>query len=276
MTLKLGLIGKPIRHSLSPVIHTAAFRQLGLDATYELWEVAPEELETTVRRLREPGFLGANVTIPYKETVLRLVDGSSATVVRVGAANTLYRDKDRLLAENTDVHGIAVTLERYLGLGYLESALVLGAGGAAKAAVHVLIDRGCRRLCVVNRNVERAREILERFGASPPCTVVAWGSWAEVAAQGRFDLLINATPLGREGDMPIPETLLDRVGAVFDMAYTDTPLVRVAVAVGLKAVNGVPMLVYQAARSFELWFQRSAPLEAMMEAIHQAVHGASS
>ncbi len=272
MTLRVGLIGNPIGHSLSPAFHNAAIAHLGLDAHYELWEVTAHELLTTVQRLRsDPLCLGANVTIPYKEACMSMVDVLTPQAQRVGALNTLFKEDGVLVGDNTDLYGIEVTLRDYLGLHGLDSAVVLGAGGAAKAVVDVLAGFGCRLLYIINRSLERAQALARRLGPKVQATAHPWHALPEILARGGIGLLVNATPLGRSGERVVPPHLLAGVGAVFDLVYFDTPLVSDARMHRVPCVNGLPMLVHQGAKSFELWFHTRAPVGVMMEAARKAV-----
>jgi shikimate dehydrogenase len=269
---KVGLIGNPIRHSLSPIFQNAAIRHFGLRAEYQLWEISPDQLVPTVQRLRaEPTYLGANVTTPYKEACLGLVDRLTPDAQRVGALNTLYKDAELLIGDNTDIYGAHVALTNHLGLEKVTVALILGAGGAARAVIDVLIGMGCQRLHLVNRNLERAKAIAEWVRRRTDVVLHTWDQLQDLLKQNRLDLLVNATPLGRLGENLIDSDLLRNTGAVFDLVYCDTPLVISARVSGVAAINGLPMLVHQGAKSFELWFGRPAPVDVMMDAASKAI-----
>lgn len=244
MTALVTLIGHGIGYSASPAMHDAAFATLGLDARYELRDVPGDALPATVEELRAPDSLGANVTKPHKLTVCMLVDELAPEARRLGAANTIARAGDRLVAHNTDLAALASELP----VRRPARAVVLGAGGASRAAVAALEDAGCTSLRVLDR-----------------------GSWAMMAeALATADLVINATPLGTESDeSPIPEHLLRRDLAVLDLVYRPSPtrLVRAARAAGAEARGGAGMLLRQASASFELWTGRPAPVAAMRDAL---------
>jgi shikimate dehydrogenase len=238
------LLGHGIGYSASPTMHNAAFAALGLDARYELADVRPDELTDAVEALRGSRRLGANVTQPHKVAVCDLLDDLSPDVKRLGAANTIVRDGDRLVAHNTDLPALAAELG---GLGSLGRAVVLGTGGASRAAQAALADAGC-----VVTLVDRAR----------------WKELPSLLADA--DLLVNATPVGTGSDeSPVPAHLLRPDLAVLDLVYRPTPtrLVRDARAAGATAQGGASMLLTQAVLSFQLWTGRHAPAAAMADAL---------
>lgn len=243
MTDLVVLLGHRVGYSASPAMHDAAFAALGMDARYELRDVTAGALARAVDELRGPGRLGANVTKPHKLAVCDLVDDRAPEVRRLGAANTIVRNDDRLLAHNTDLTALAAELPVRP-----DRAVVLGAGGASRAAVAALRDVGCRAVTVLDRG--------------------SWSSMEEVLASA--DLVINATPIGTDADVsPIPPELLRADLAVLDLVYRPSPtrLVREARAVGAGARGGAGMLLRQAVASFALWTGRGAPVEAMREAL---------
>ena len=238
------LLGQHIGYSASPAIHDAAFAALGMDARYELADVAPEGLTGAVDALRGAGRIGANVTQPHKLAVCELVDELAPEVERLGAANTIVRHGSRLAAHNTDLPGLAAELA---DLGGFRTAAVLGAGGASRAAQAALTDAGVT-VQVVNR--------------------AAWATLPGVLAE--VDLVVNATPIGTGADeSPVPASLLRPDLAVLDLVYRPSPtrLVREARAAGAAARDGGGVLLRQAAASFELWTGRGAPVEAMRTAL---------
>ena len=243
MTALVTLIGHGIGYSASPAMHDAAFAALGLDARYELRDVDGETLPATVEELRTPHRLGANVTTPHKLTVCDLVDELAPEARRLGAANTIARTGDRLVAHNTDLAALASELP-----SLPQRAVVLGAGGASRAAVAALEDVGCASVRVLDRR-----------------------SWATMGdALETADLVVNATPVGTESDeSPIPAHLLRPGLAVLDLVYRPSPtrLVREARAAGAEARGGAGMLLRQASASFELWTGRPAPVAAMRDAL---------
>ena len=244
MTDLVVLLGHHIGYSASPAMHDAAFAALGMDARYELADVAPDRLADAVAALRAPGRLGANVTQPHKLAVCDLVDEVAPEVRRLGAANTLVRRGDRLAAHNTDLPAVA---EELGGLGAVRRAVVLGNGGASRAVQAALADAGAE-VAVVDR---------PRWTELPSLLATA-------------DLLVNATPVGTESDeTPVDPDLLRPDLAVLDLVYRPTPtrLVRDAREHGAKAQGGAGMLLSQAVLSFELWTGNRAPAAVMAEAL---------
>ena len=268
------LLAHPAGHSLSPVMHDAAFAALGLDGRYEAWDVRPAALPAALERLRASSTLfGANVSVPHKLAVLPLLDEVSAEADRLGAVNTIVRHDRRLLGHNTDAAGLAAALrelERPLDPG---RAVVLGAGGAARAAVAVFVDAGCSVL-VHNRNADRAAALVRAWrGAGDVAEVDAAHLPAAVA---RADWLVNATSVGMAGGAagsPLPAGVLPERGAVVDLVYgpTPTPLVVAARAAGLATQDGRAMLVHQGAAAFTAWTGHQAPLSVMRTALEQAL-----
>lgn len=245
MTDRVVLLGHHIGYSASPAMHNAAFATLGIDARYELCDVASTALTGAVAALRAPDSLGANVTQPHKLAVLDLVDEVAPEVERLGAANTIVRRDGRLVAHNTDLPALAGELG---GLALLRRrAVVLGAGGASRA-VQAALDAVGAEIVVVDR-----------------------ASWPELPTLlADAALLVNATPIGTESDdMPIDAGLLRPDLAVLDLVYRPSPtrLVREAHAAGAIAQGGASMLLTQAVLSFELWTGRQAPVSAMADAL---------
>jgi shikimate dehydrogenase len=286
MPFVVGLIGHPVAHSRSPAIQQAAFDAVGIPACYELWDTPPEELAARVAALREPGVLGANVTIPYKRDVLPLLDTVTANAQRIGAVNTIVREKRRagirLVGHNTDVAGLREALRELDAWRNGRRMLVLGAGGAARAAVAVAVAglEGAN-VRVAVRNVAAGGEMLEAFGRlrailgddREPVVSLA-DEEALAAALRETDLLINATPVGMDDPDATPLALkllrqLPSGACVFDIVYapSETALVRTARELGLRASGGLPMLLHQGAAAFALWTGRPAPLDAMRAAL---------
>jgi len=251
------VVGHPVAHSRSPLIHGHWLATHGLAGSYERQDVRPEDFEAFIRGFRHRGFVGGNVTIPHKEAALRVADEITARGQRVGAVNTLWHEDGRLVGDNTDGFGFLAHLDAVLGGGWSEaarSALVLGAGGAARAIVAGLIDRGVERVLVANRSLERA----EHLEALAPGRVRAV-PWSALDAHTRdVELLVNTTSLGMAGEPPLELDLsgLPDAAAVADIVYVplETPLLASARARGLRAVDGLGMLLHQAAPGFARWF----------------------
>jgi shikimate dehydrogenase len=264
------LIGWPAAHSRSPLIHHYWLRTLGISGGYSIEAVPPEEFAGFIAALPRRGFVGANVTIPHKEHALQLAE-PDARARAVGAANTLWFEGDRLRATNTDVEGFLANLDAAApGWERAGEALVLGAGGAARAVVFGLRERGLARIHIVNRTPERAEALARQFGA-----VVAPAVWdALPALLPRVGLVVNTTSLGMHGqpDLPLDVALLAPGAVVNDLVYVplQTPLLAAARARGLATADGLGMLLHQAVRGFELWFGRRPQVTAELRALVEA------
>jgi shikimate dehydrogenase len=267
--LRLGVIGDPVEHSISPAMHQPALTAMDIPATYERWHTTLEDLPARIESLRAADVLGANVTVPHKEHVLSLVDEVSKLARRAGAVNTISNRNGRLFGDNTDIYGLGRSLRLHGDRLAGQRAVVLGAGGAARAVVLALEDAGVARIAVLNRSVERAKRLRDELDPAP---VVAIASDTPEAADelGRADLVINATALGwKRGEIPLTVEQIAVLAAntlVVDITYRDTDLLEYARKRGLRTVDGLEMLVYQGARSLEIWTGRQPPVETMMRA----------
>jgi shikimate dehydrogenase len=249
------VIGWPVEHSRSPLIHDYWIRQFGLQAAYRLEAVPPERFADFIAHLADHGYVGANVTVPHKEAALAL-SAPDALASAVGAANTVWLDAGVLRSTNTDVEGFIASLDAGVPgwAGEVESAVVLGAGGAARAVVSGLLERGVPRIHVVNRSLERATAMGRRFGER-----VVPSRWDDrndlVPAAG---LLVNTTTLGMVGQPPLEVDLAPLAAAaiVADIVYAPlvTPLLAAARARKLRTVDGLGMLLHQAAGAFVRFF----------------------
>jgi shikimate dehydrogenase len=271
-TLKaVCVVGWPVEHSRSPLIHNYWIKQFGLDAEYRREAVPPERFAQFISQLAQNGYVGANVTVPHKEEALRLSDPDRRARA-VGAANTLWLEGRSLRSTNTDGEGFLRNLDA-AAPGWdrgLDTAVVLGAGGAARSIVFALIERGIARIVVANRNHDRAVELRDQFGER-----VDPRRWEEMSALlASAGLLVNATSLGMVGHPPL-ELDLNRMGAssvIADIVYAplETPLLAAARQRGLRAVDGLGMLLHQAVGGFERWFgvrpEVTAELRALVEA----------
>jgi shikimate dehydrogenase len=258
---RLGVLGWPVAHSRSPAIQGAALRAVGLSRwRYQLLPVPPELFSETARALPSAGFRGANVTIPHKQAALRLADRASASARAIGASNTLtFDDSGAIDAENTDAPALIEALP-FSPAG--RTALVLGAGGSARAAVWALLDAGAREVRVWNRNPPRARRLCAELGGTP------------VQVAGPADVLVNCTSVGLDQaevtlqQLPIEPDQLGRFGCIVDLVYREggTPLARAASALSIPVVDGLELLVGQGALSFERFTGRPAPIGVMRAA----------
>ena len=264
------LIGWPAAHSRSPLIHHYWLRTLGIEGGYVIEAVPPDEFGDFVFRLSLRGFVGANVTIPHKERALALSKPDDRARA-VGAANTLWYDNGELCSTNTDVEGFINNLDACApGWDRAEDALVLGAGGSSRAVVFGLVERGIKRVHLVNRTMERAGALADQFGAS--VVPVTWDAIGGLLP--RAGLLVNTTSLGMHGQpaLELDVGLLPPNAVVTDLVYVplETPLLAAARARGLQTADGLGMLLHQAVRGFELWFgprpEVTPELRALVEA----------
>ena len=264
------LIGWPAAHSRSPLIHHYWLRTLGIEGGYNIEAVPPEGFAEFVLHLSAHGFVGANVTLPHKERALAL-SAPDARARAVGAANTLWYEAGELRSTNTDVEGFINNLDAAApGWDGAGQALVLGAGGASRAVVFGLIERGFKRVHLANRTIDRARALADQFGES--VHPVAWDAIGDLLPQAA--LLVNTTSLGMHGqpELAIDVSRLPPQAVVADLVYVplETALLAAARARGLRAADGLGMLLHQAVRGFELWFgqrpQVTPELRALVEA----------
>ena len=274
-TRLVGIIGDPVRHSLSPAMHNAAFASLGINMAYVPLRVSAERLSAAVATLPALGFRGANVTVPHKTAVVSLLDELRDDAVLIQAVNTIVIEGDRLVGHNTDVEGFRRALHE-ADAQPLEGAgvLLVGAGGAARAAALAVARQGLAELVVANRGwaaADRLVSLLRDLVPGLPCRALAL---AELGAADvrRARLIVNATTLGMQGESKVPGVLVDNVGVdqvVYDMVYGARPtgLVSAARARGARTVDGLAMLIWQAAVAFELWTGAEAPVDVMKRAV---------
>ncbi len=279
-----GIFGDPIGHTLSPVMQNAAFEALGLDLVYLAFHVTPPELDRAVESIRVLKMAGVNVTIPHKESIIKLLDEVDEEAQEIGAVNTVVNREGRLKGYNTDSKGYLMSLKRDTGFSPAgKSAVVLGAGGASRAVSLGLLKNGARRLVIVNRTLERASSLAKEFkgrfeGVDIEAVELvgdAVGPYLEDA-----DLLVNTTSMGMEGGPALTEELVPlkrlKSGAIVsDIVYRplDTDLIRRAQKEGFMVHKGLGMLVCQGALSFELWTGRKAPVEVMEKACMEELAG---
>ncbi|MFD9901424.1 shikimate dehydrogenase [Mesorhizobium sp. NPDC059025] len=254
---KAFVIGHPIAHSRSPKIHGHWLKTYGIAGSYEAIDVMPGDLPAFLSAFGENGFNGGNVTIPHKEAVFAVVKRRDAAAEQIGAINTLWTEDGELRGGNTDAHGFAANLDEYApGWAGNGPAVVLGAGGAARAIIHALKERGVSDIRIVNRTKARAMELRDQFGAG----VSAHGSEATDELNADAGLLINTTALGMHGNegLPADPAGLPAHAIVTDIVYVplETPLLAAARRRGLKTVDGLGMLLHQAVPGFERWFGR--------------------
>ena len=248
-------MGHPVAHSRSPLIHGYWLRTLGIRGAYELKDVTPEAFPEFITHLAAHGYVGGNVTVPHKEAAFRLVDERDEPSEAVGAVNTVWLRDGTLMGGNSDVHGFVAHLDDCVpGWDATGSrAVILGAGGAARAAAYALVTRGLTVL-VANRTVERARELAAHFG--PRVRGHGYGALPRLLPEA--DLLVNCTSLGMQGKPPLDVDIGPlRTGAVvYDVVYAplETGLLAAARARGHRVVDGLGMLLHQAGFGFQKWF----------------------
>lgn len=283
---RVGLIGHPVAHSLSPAVQNAAFAHHECEERYELWDTEPSGLETRVRELRSDGFLGANVTVPYKQAVMEYIDRLDPLAAQTGAVNTIVNEGGRLAGHNTDVTGFAQALSAAGFSTKGKRAAVLGAGGAARAVGLMLVREGAASIDLCDLDVGRAQALAEHLrslsegGSVIRAHALSDAAFREAVAGCR--LLVNCTPVGTrhsefEGQSPLDAEAIPPGAFVFDLVYNPplTPLMAAAQARGAQAVGGLSMLVYQAASSFKLWTGLDAPVDVMLSAAQRALEGAN-
>ena len=280
MTRQMLLLGYPVAHAISPAFQQAALDYYSIDARYSVRETPPERLEMEVAALRAEEYLGANLTIPHKERVRPFLDEIDPWADKLGAVNTILKDGRKLVGHNTDAYAFLRSLKERANFEPGEkSVLLLGAGGAARAAAFGLAREGIASLTIANRTVTRAEALAQAVGVSMP-SVVAISTERDALAEAAddADLIVNATPMGMshggaEGQSPLDADLIPPNILVYDMVYSppDTPLLLGARRAGARTLGGLWMLIYQGAAAFKLWTGMEAPVEAMYEAGERAL-----
>ncbi len=275
----VGLIGWPVEHSVSPAMHNAAFDALGLNWRYTLLPTPPGRVKAALTDLKAQGYRGANVTVPHKQVVMPHLDEITGAARDISAVNTIVVQEDQLIGHNTDGDGFLAALREAGFAPAGRRALVLGAGGAARAVVYALAQAGCT-VAIHNRTVRRAAQLahhMQDVGVHAPVTWVPTTATLADLDLAPFDLLVNATPVGmwpHTDASPWPETLpLPSHWTVFDLVYNpaETRLLAQAHAAGATAVGGLGMLVHQGALAFARWTGHSPPVAVMWAACQQAL-----
>ena len=285
----LHVLGKPVSHSRSPIFHNAALRAAGLPEVYSALEVSPEELADVAARVRSERVLGANITLPYKELAASLADRVTPAVEATGVANTWWSEGGVLWADNTDIHGLQMSFAALLGARLARRVVVLGAGGAAQAAIFALAPV-VEELSLVNRTLSKAEDALSRasswMGEGVRLEALAWTSAGDASARvvnerlASADLVIQASsiPVLSPGDeAPFSSLALERVGegggALLELCYASEPTVpmRRAALGGARVLDGATMLLHQGARSFERWVGARPDVVVMRDALADAL-----
>jgi shikimate dehydrogenase len=293
MSRYIGLIGYPLKHSISPYFQQAALDYYRLDIRYETWETAPVQLQDVVNNLKKPQNVGANVTMPYKEAVLPLLDEVEDLAGSIGAVNTIVKKDDKLVGFNTDASGFVEALDKE---GHLnpegKKVVILGAGGVARAVGFVLVQRKIASLAITDGIFERASALAENLvryikvasatsrDLEPDITVFQWQNLSSARTFDNCDLIVHCTTIGmkdspQEGQSPLSLEVIPKNVLVYDVVYNPwlTPLLSVAQKAGANILGGLHMLVYQGAASFSLWTGRKAPVDIMFHKAEEVLRG---
>ena len=276
---KSGILGCPLGHSISPCFQNAAFTNLGIEATYEAWPVVTAELPERIQNLRESDFLGANVTIPYKELVIPLLDEIDDWALKIGSVNTIVNQAGLLIGYNTDTVGFLRAISEY---GNYEPSgrdvLLIGAGGAARAAAHALMEARVKTLWIANRTYDRVKRLADELLEIGEVKPIGLDGPEFRKSAASVSLIVNSTSLGMKHTPeahinPLEGLNIASSTLVTDMVYNplDTPMLIEAENRGCRILSGLPMLVLQGAASFELWTGDGAPVDVMFSAARQAL-----
>lgn len=275
-----GIFGNPIAHTLSPIMHNAAFEALGLPYRYLPFQVYPENLKKAVEGIIPLGIRGINVTIPHKESVIPFLDSVDSEAQKIGAVNTVSASSNRLIGHNTDGRGFLASLFEMDVDPSGKRVILVGTGGAARGVAIALAAAGVSEVILIARTSSRGKDLADRLASlSSGLKISVFGNDLEKESPFRQDrptLLINTTPLGMKEDdpLPFPASLLDPAWTVADLIYRpyETPLLSAAKKIGAKTVSGLGMLLHQGALAFELWTQEKAPIKIMRASLHEALH----
>ena len=243
-------------------MHNFIYQKLGIDVEYKKWEISPNNLKSHIEKINNENFIGANITVPYKEKIVPLLDEIRNEAKFTGAVNTIVKNNNKLIGYNTDVYGIEQTLDIKLKNYEINNAVIFGAGGAAKAAFFVLLQLGLNNLTIVNRTKSNALKMISKFNnVNCDQNIITLNEKSQIkSACLSADLIINTTILGMKNSgyediSPIDSTFIDSNSVIFDMVYnpTKTPLIKIALERNANIIEGLNMLVYQALKSIELW-----------------------
>ncbi len=293
MSRYIGLIGYPVRHSVSPYFQQAALDYYQFDIRYEAWETTRADLPDAVKNLRKPQNVGANVTVPYKEVVLPLLDEVDDLASSIGAVNTIVKKEGRLLGFNTDAYGFVEALDKE---GHFDpegkQVIMLGAGGVARAVGFVLLQREIASLAITDGIFDRASTLAEDLVGQvkkaspgskdwePSISPFQWHDLGSAKTFASCDLIVHCTTIGmkdspQEGQSPLNSEVIPKGVLVYDVVYNPwlTPLLMVAQKAGANILGGLPMLVYQGAASFKLWTGKEAPVDIMLKIAEEMLTG---
>ncbi len=276
-TTVYGIIGYPVKHSLSPLMQTAAFQEAGIDAVYVPFEVKPEHLKTALDGIRALNVMGVNVTIPHKERVVEFIDFLDEDAEFLGAVNTIKNVEGKLHGYNTDAVGFYRSLvEEGIALKG-KTAVMFGAGGAAKAVGYALLKGGVKFLHIFNRNFSRAKELGDLLSRLGNVLVYPLKESAVETVLPTADVIVNTTSVGMKSSDPhlFDYSKIPEGKTVVDIIYTppETELLKAAKKKGCKVVNGLGMLLYQGVAAFEIWTGRKAPAELMKKVLLEELYG---
>ncbi|PLZ84883.1 shikimate dehydrogenase [Fischerella thermalis CCMEE 5196] len=278
-TKLLGVIGYPIEHSLSPVMHNAAIAQLGIDYVYLPFPIKPEDLHTAIQGFAAIGVVGFSVTIPHKQAILRFLSAVEPIAQAVGAVNTVIKKNNSWIGTNTDIEGFLAPLQAHQQNWSQKIAVILGNGGAARAVVAGCAKLGCAEIHVVGRNIQRLRDFSQSWKNSPlqvNLNVHRWDELPELIPQA--DLLVNTTPIGmypKIDQSPLSAAEMANLSSqaiAYDLIYTPNPtkFLQQAQQIGVTAIDGLEMLVQQGAAALKIWLQReSVPVDVMRQALQK-------
>jgi len=276
----MGLIGYPLGHSVSPAMHNTAFKKLGLDCEYSLFEVEPKDLKEAVEGMRALHIAGFNVTIPHKEAVMPFLDEVTEIARVIGAVNTVKNQNGKLIGYNTDGAGFIESLKNDAKIKPKgKHAVILGAGGASRAVTVMLAESGAKTITITDIEAAKAKELTEYVDSyfDTSCDNVEVNSQELQRSIAQAEILINCTPLGMAPKIkasPLADNIeLHKKLMIYDLVYNpaETKLMKTAKAAGAKVCSGLGMLVYQGALAFTLWTGAEAPVEAMRKAAQAAL-----
>ena len=280
--IRLGVLGDPVAHSLSPQMQNAALKSCKIDMQYARFQISPDELQSALDLIRQLNFIGVNLTTPHKIAASKLMDEIDDNARRIGAINTVKVDNAKLRGYNTDGRGFARAVRQEFAVDLRDlGVMILGGGGVARAVALQCASENCERLVIANRTFATAQRLAEELreyfagprvlGPVPRLQAIPWEEAAIRFQIAHLDLIVNATLLGlnRSDPSPIPARLLAPHLMVHDTVYREgrTPFVAAAIEAGARAADGLSMLLHQGALAFEIWFEREAPIEARREAL---------
>jgi shikimate dehydrogenase len=282
----IGIIGYPVKYSLSPYFQQAAIDHYHLDINYEIWETPPGKLADIIGKIRTPMFLGANITSPYKSEVISLLDETDQLSTTIGAVNTVVKKGSKLFGVNTDISGFTqslVTTDRVNVQG--KTALILGAGGVARAVAYALIIGKASTIAIANRTVGKAISLVDCCNRY--CSDYKYGTLLKALSMrldelhkstSVSDIIVNCTTIGmkntaNETSAPLTREMINPHTLICDLVYnpSETVLLKMAKEVGAQTLNGLPMLIYQGAESFHYWTKKKPPVDIMFDAARKAL-----